>query len=116
MSMASLVAELRKIEALEQRVYAVTVPANAKDRVWPSCVVSRDGGVELGVLGQGEGEKVRVVQIDILDTDYERLDRIMREVEARVDRLSYGLIDPPDDTWNETLGTIQQSIRVSLLP
>lgn len=114
MSMASLVKALRQIEALEDRVYAVTVPSGKQ--IWPACVVARDGGVELGVVGEGEGAKVRVVRIDVLDTDYDRLDRVMREVELRVDRLSYGLIDPPDDTWNDTLKVVQQGIRVSLLP
>ena len=114
--MKALIDELMKVDAFGGRVYPVTLPQDKQ--VWPACVVARDGGAEMGVLGEGEGEKLRAVRIEVLDVaeEYERLDGIMREVEARVDRLSYGLIDPPDDIWNETLGVVQQSIRVVLLP
>ena len=112
--MKKLVAELKRIDALEGRVFPVTLPAHV--RKWPACVVARDGGAELGVLGEGTGAKVPAIRIDLIDDQYERLDTVMFEVQARADKLSYQLIDPPDDTWHDTLGAVQQTIRVSLLP
>ena len=114
MSLRNLVAELKRVEALGERVYPVVCPAD--ERSWPVCVVAMDGGAELGVLGEGAGAKVQAIRIGVLDDDYQRLVGVMGEIQARVDRLAYSLIDPPDDVWNDTLGTVQQTIRVSLLP
>ena len=99
-----------------QRVYLVTVPPD--EQRWPSCVVARDGGNEIGFLGPGEGAQVQSVRIEVLGDalKYSEIEDAMESVRAAVDHLSLGTIEPPDDVWNDVLGVIQQTIRVNLLP
>ena len=98
------------------RVFLVTVPADY--RTWPACVVARDGGAETGFAGPGQGAQIQSVRIAVVGDaeDYTAIEDAMEAVRAVVDDVAFGLIDPPDDVWNDTLQVIQQTIRVNLLP
>ena len=99
-----------------ERVFPVAVPADYQR--WPACVFARDGGAEQGFTGPGEGAQLQSVRIEVLGDaeDYAAIEDAMQAARAVVEPLALGLIDPPDDVWNDTLKVVQQTIRLTLDP
>ena len=115
MKLKALIADLKKIDVLEDRVFTVFIPSNT--RKWPSCVVRRAGGVDLAIeAGEGGGVKIPLVEITVLSDKYEQIEGAMIEVQARVNRLSWTVFDPPDDAWHDTLKVYSQTVTVLLEP
>ena len=114
-----LVKALEGIEALSKgpggvdfvgaRVFPVKTPANLK--TWPALVWSRSGGTELPVDFAG-GVKLPLISVTVLDTDYTRMDGIMREVEQLLEPLAWTVFDPPDDGWHDELNVYSQTITL----
>ena len=98
---------------LGDRVFPGAVPPSTAARTYPFCVVRRAGGATVPT-GFTEGGPVPLVSIQVLDTDYERMDAVMREIELQVQTLAYSVFDPPDDEWHDALQCYQQTITVTV--
>ena len=110
-----LIAELmRKVPELDGCVFPVAVPAD--HRAFPLCVLRHAGGIEHSTSFSG-GALVPQIQISVFAAEYSQVTELMRKVEEVAEGLSYGLVNPPDDSFHQDLGDIyEQSIGVSLQP
>ena len=101
------------VAGLGGRVYKGVVPAGAKG--FPLAVIRRAGGATLATDFGGQGTPIPLISIQVVDSDYSRMDATMREVERQIERLTFSVYDPPDDDWHDVLNAHAQTITVAVV-